>query len=594
MALLRAPRRALVIGNSGYSFDPLKNPANDARAIAEELKRTGFEVSAAVDLKRGEMLEAIRAYGEGLSRSKAVGLFYFAGHGVQLAWRNYLLPTDAQISRIEDVQARCIDVNAVIDSIARAANPMNVIILDACRENPFGRDFRVEQRGLSQLDAPPGTLLAFATSPGNVASDGEGSNGLYTEHLLREIKVPEAKIEDVFKRVRLAVRRRSNGRQIPWESTSLEEDFYFVPPKQLKELAEREREREFKEQQALWEKVQAAERQRQAEAERERLREEEAARQEQARLAEQRRREEAERERLKQEQLALQEKLRAAEHKRLAEAERERLRKEEATLQERLKAAELKRLQDERERKAKEEVARLEREKAASATLPVEDYLRAYPNGYFSELAELELDRALEREGEKRIQVVTSTDNPYTQGFARADTGYKVGDFYVYRSSDLFSGAVQASFSQTITAITDREVIYNHGDLVTDLLGNLLKSSDGRTYSASQRNPIEFVVGKRWTTRFITTHPQFGEFQVEVSFRIVGTERITVRAGTFDTFVVVGQGWSTGMGPTLQINNKVWYAPAKLRRLVAGEFLRKNIYRSVEAQRLELMNYVQS
>ncbi len=593
-ALLRAPRRALVIGNSSYAFGPLKNPANDARAIAEELKRTGFEVAAATDLNREQMMDAIRAYGEDLARSKAVGVFYFAGHGVQFAWRNYLLPTDARVSRMEELQASGVDVNSVIESIARAANPMNVIILDACRENPFGRDFRVEQKGLSQLDAPPGTLLAFATSPGNVASDGDGANGLYTENLLREIKVPEAKIEDVFKRVRLAVRRRSRGQQIPWESTSLEEDFYFLPPKELKKLAEEELEREFREQQAAWEKVQAAERQRQAKAERERLRKEEAARQEQAKLAEQRRREEAERERMKQEELALQQKLRAAEQQR-ADAERARLLKEEAALQQRLKAAELKRLQDaERERQAKEDTARIERQKAASATLPVEDYLRQYPSGYFSELAQLQLDRVLEREGEKKIEIIASPQNPYTKGFAKSDTQYRVGDSYTYDSSDLYSRVVAQTVRQTITSITDTEVIYNNGRLVTDLLGNILKSPDGRTFSANQRTPGEFIVGKRWTTRFVTTLPGGGESQTEISFRITGTERITVAAGTFDTFVVVGHGWGSGVGPALQIGSKAWFSPGKVRRPIASENLRKNDRRILQAQRLELVSYQQS
>jgi hypothetical protein len=240
--LLIAPRRALVIGNSSYGFGPLKNPANDAKAIGDALRTSGFEVNVGLDLSRQQMLEAIRAYGESLNRAKAIGIFYFAGHGVQLAWRNYLLPIDAEIRRVEDIAAKCVDVNAVIERIAKAANPMNVVILDACRENPFA-GVKLEQRGLSQLDAPAATLLAYATAPGNLASDGEGANGLYTEQLLKEIRVPEAKIEDVFKRVRLTVRRRSNGAQIPWESTSLEEDFWFIPPKEMQKLADAERER---------------------------------------------------------------------------------------------------------------------------------------------------------------------------------------------------------------------------------------------------------------------------------------------------------------------------------------------------------------
>ena len=149
------------------------------------------------------------------------------------------------------------DLISLIEGINKASNPMNVVILDACRENPFG-DIRVENRGLSQIDAPHSTLLAYATAPGNVASDGEGAHGLYTENLLREMRVPDAKIEDVFKRVRLNVRRRTNGQQIPWESTSLEEDFWFVPPQELKKVSEAEAAREFETELVIWEKIKEA------------------------------------------------------------------------------------------------------------------------------------------------------------------------------------------------------------------------------------------------------------------------------------------------------------------------------------------------
>ncbi len=236
-SLAGLPRHALVIGNSRYPHAPLDNPANDAKAIAAELKATGFEVNLLLDTSRDALLNAIEAYGKQLASRKAVGLFYFAGHGAQLAWRNYLVPVDAVIKSMDDVPARAVELNTLLQGLTKAKNPMNVIVLDACRDNPFGKGLPTEQKGLSQFDAPPGSLLAYATSPGNVASDGSGSNGLYTEHLLRELKTPEAKIEDVFKRVRLAVRRRSNGEQIPWESTSLEEDFYFHPPKVLQKVS---------------------------------------------------------------------------------------------------------------------------------------------------------------------------------------------------------------------------------------------------------------------------------------------------------------------------------------------------------------------
>ena len=259
LKLLKAPKVALVVGNGKYKDAPeLKNAPNDAKAIADVLKASGFATTMLLDTGRDALVNAIRDYVNGMEKQKAVGLFYFAGHGVQLDWRNYMLPVDAVIDKVEDVAKQSVDVARLMEGLTKAANPMNVIILDACRENPFGTAKPVAQKGLSQMDAPVQTILAYATSPGNVASDGDGANGLYTENLLREMKVPEAKIEDVFKRVRLGVRRKSNGAQIPWESTSLEEDFWFIPPKELKKLSDQERERLFKEESALWAKAREA------------------------------------------------------------------------------------------------------------------------------------------------------------------------------------------------------------------------------------------------------------------------------------------------------------------------------------------------
>src|SRR5258706_14798452 len=150
--LLKAPKMALVIGNGKYKDAPeLKNPPNDAKGIGEALKASGFEVTMKIDTRREEMLAAIRDYVHAMELKKHVGLFYFAGHGVQLAWRNYLLPVYAVIRRIEDVANQSIDIAQLMEGLTRAANPMNLIILDACRQNPFARDFLVEQKGLSQM-----------------------------------------------------------------------------------------------------------------------------------------------------------------------------------------------------------------------------------------------------------------------------------------------------------------------------------------------------------------------------------------------------------------------------------------------------------
>jgi len=222
------PRVALVIGNGRYKQSPLANPVNDARAVAKALAESGFAVTEKEDLGLKDMYIALRDFGDALKQG-GVGLFYFAGHGVQVKGRNYLIPVDADIEREDEVIYNSLDASQVLDKMESASNRLNIVILDACRNNPFARGIRSAATGLAQMDAPVGTLIAFSTAPGSVASDGQGENGLYTQHLLHSLREPGVKIEDVFKRVRASVRRDSKGRQIPWESTSLEGDFIFVP-----------------------------------------------------------------------------------------------------------------------------------------------------------------------------------------------------------------------------------------------------------------------------------------------------------------------------------------------------------------------------
>lgn len=224
-------RHALVIGNSKYAQVPLSNPANDAAAMAKVLTRAGFTVDLKLDADQRQMDAAIRAFGDRL-KGDSVGLFYFAGHGVQVKGRNFLLPVGATVQREDEVPFKAIDAQQVLDKMDAAKNRINVVILDACRDNPFAKASRstAGSGGLSQMDAPSGSLLAFATAPGSVASDGKGSNGLYTQHLLANLERPGLPVEEVFKRTRLGVRLDSRGQQVPWENTSLEGDFYFFPP----------------------------------------------------------------------------------------------------------------------------------------------------------------------------------------------------------------------------------------------------------------------------------------------------------------------------------------------------------------------------
>jgi hypothetical protein len=216
-------RRALVIGVGGYKDAPLKNPLNDAQGMARALGAQGFVVSEATNLTRTTMLARVEAFVRTIGKGDWV-LFYFAGHGIQLNGRNLLMPVDAAMATEEDVQHSGVDVASLVSQFARAGARMNLVFLDACRNNPFGQ---AKGLGLAAMDAPRGTLIAFATAPGKSALDGVGSNGLYTKHLLSHLAAPGVKIEDVMKRVRAGVMEESRGSQIPWENTSLTEDFFF-------------------------------------------------------------------------------------------------------------------------------------------------------------------------------------------------------------------------------------------------------------------------------------------------------------------------------------------------------------------------------
>lgn len=221
-------RVALVIGNGAYKDSPLMNPVNDARDISAALRGLGFEILFGENLSQNDMKRNIRAFGEKI-RNGGVGLFYYAGHGIQVRGSNYLIPVSANITSEEEVEYESVDVGLVLAQMESARNVLNIVILDACRNNPFARSFRSAQKGLASIDAPGGTLLAYATAPGSVASDGEGRNGLYTQELLKYMKEPGLSIEQLFKQVRASVRNRTEGKQIPWESSSLEGEFYFLP-----------------------------------------------------------------------------------------------------------------------------------------------------------------------------------------------------------------------------------------------------------------------------------------------------------------------------------------------------------------------------
>lgn len=228
-------RVALVIGNSEYiEFGQLRNPVNDMMLMAQTLRSLGFEVTERADADQAAMKRAIQEFGQRLERSgpDTVGLFYYAGHGVQISGANYLIPLNANISREPDVEIEAVNLDWVLAQMEHARNRMNILILDACRNNPLSRSFRSSEQGLGRMDAPRGTLIAYATAPGSVSFDGEGQNSPYTEALAATILEPGLVIESAFRKVRVKVMEATDDRQIPWESSSLTGAFQFNPESQ--------------------------------------------------------------------------------------------------------------------------------------------------------------------------------------------------------------------------------------------------------------------------------------------------------------------------------------------------------------------------
>jgi len=221
-----ASRTALVIGNSNYPSAPLQNPVNDARDVAEVLKGLGFEVLCKVNAGREEMDAAVQDFYRNLNRAR-VGLFYYAGHGMQIDGTNYLLPVDIQVASSADVKHRAIKMDWILAKMEDSGSRVNIVVLDACRDNPF-RGLRGAGDGLAPIQSVRGSFIAYSTSPGSVARDGTGRNGIYTTHLLRNIKRPGLTVEEVFREVRKGVAEDTHFKQIPWDSSSLMGAFYIA------------------------------------------------------------------------------------------------------------------------------------------------------------------------------------------------------------------------------------------------------------------------------------------------------------------------------------------------------------------------------
>ncbi len=224
----RGARVALVIGNANYpdASTPLSTTLRDARTVADELRRSEFEVDVKENVGKEEMQRAIDAF-TGKIRSGSAALFYFNGYGIQAGRQTYLVPVNAQLWTEADVRRDGISVDAVLAEMHRKGAKVKIVILDAARRNPFERRFRSSPAGLAALDAPDGTLAIFSAAPGKMINESTGANSLFVGELIKELRSPNLTAEEVFNRARIGVSRASNSEQVPWVASSLSDVFYF-------------------------------------------------------------------------------------------------------------------------------------------------------------------------------------------------------------------------------------------------------------------------------------------------------------------------------------------------------------------------------
>lgn len=627
-----AERVALVIGNAAYSSFPLANPRHDAEAMAELLQSAGFKVDRQLDATQEQLKTAVLRFGAAIRESQVkFAMFYYAGHGVQVDWRNYLIPVDAKVRNADDVRHQTVDVSELLRHMDQTKGKSFLVVLDACRDDPFAGNYRAHAKGLSQFDAPVGSLLAYATAPGNVALDGEGRNGLYTSHLLREFAVRGTRLEDAFKRVRLNVRLASKGLQIPWESTSLEEDVYLFPTER-KKLSDAEHDRALEQEINHWLQVksstdthaiadflrlypsgsaselalsrlnrllaaaQTREDQRlatarasaqqvaqelkdaQARAQAALLAAQEAkaaqlaaVQAEAARLraAEQ----EAARMRRLQEETAAQVAAQAAAARQAEQRSSEAARQALLEVQQRAQRARKEQLLAEQEEAQRQAAAR-----AALARLQ-EEQAKAAETARQAEQAALAAQQRATEQSAAQAQAATTVApaqlaaTPYFKGYAEHHRGYEVGDRHEFQVLDRLTKSTRLLNMRVSMVDLDSERIeYNDGEYLSDPMGNIVRNLRGGMNTPRQFYPADLFVGKKWRTEFRQSRPGGVTYHFYYDLKVVGRERVTVPAGTFDTFKIEARGHNTSLGARLERN--IWVAPGVPADIAHETFVR--------------------
>lgn len=220
-------KAALIVGNASYSYAPLRNPINDAKAIGRKLTDLGFEARVVLDANFERMEDEIANFSQRIAKGYNVTLFYYAGHGVQIEGENYLIPVGERINNERDARYRSVSLNKVLDSLGGYSDRLNIAVFDACRDNPLPRGTRALSRGLAQATGPKGTIIAYSTSPGSVASDGEGQYSIFAKYFLGSMDERGLPVESFFKKVLKGVYAETRGSQVPWLSSSYMGDFSF-------------------------------------------------------------------------------------------------------------------------------------------------------------------------------------------------------------------------------------------------------------------------------------------------------------------------------------------------------------------------------
>lgn len=610
---------ALIIGNANYIQRPLVNPTNDARVMADLLRQAGFEVHLLLDARTTQMRDAVAQFQKRTSSSdiaKTV-LFYYAGHGMQLQWRNFLIGVDAKISRPEDVPVHSLDVAEILgepNAAGKTGRRQLVLILDACRDNPFRVALSLEQKGLSQFDAPPNTLVAFSTAPGQLAMDGEGSNSIYTGMLAKELSVPGVSLEDALKRVRMGVRVASLGRQLPWESTSLEEHLFIQPLNKVTSNAVdlEELEKQINHEVTAWNLVKkigdipalvnflqqfpSGNFNQLAQHRLEKLLTERA-KQEAAILA------------ASQEAALERERLASAR----AEAERQRKAQEEALAQ---RLAEQKAVDERGEQQrvgpppvttSGQPSLALASQQAAHAaasgttmsgmnlTSAASVPLSSYPliMSFMQAAEKIHLAPALPAAQALATlvtpEVTAVNPAPNFKGAAPLNREYIVGDRYEYNVTDVLRNTTQTQVN-SVTKVSDSEgVQYNNGEFTSDLMGNATNTNLGPLGSPRQFYPSNLQVGNNWITSFSqprsTGRTQYFRYDV----RITDREIIRVPAGTFNAFRIEALGYNLTQGH--RIERTLWVAPGINANIASDVKIRTPSGILEQHERRELRNY---